>query len=140
MAGPVRLKSLVNPTTLFGRKTQCTNASIVQAIVTQPPTYLPEIDINQNTRAFIENPLRRYTPEALDAMVNQFVEEEGLGYLGDLLRKGAQIGRDPFAPQVAPDLDEDSLEALRDENRYPFRHPHKFWLTISILCCGALLQ
>lgn len=139
MARPVALKSLVNPTTLFGRN-QCTNASIVQAIVTQPPIYLPEIDINQNTRAFIENPLRRYTPEALDAMVNKFIEEEGLDHLGDLLRKGAQIGRDPFAPQVAQDLDEAELEALRDENRHPFRHPHKFWLTISILCCGALLQ
>jgi hypothetical protein len=112
----------------------------VQAIVTQPPTYQPEIDINQNTRAFIENPLRRYTPEALEAMVNQFIAEEGLGDLGDLLHKGAQIGRDPFAPQVAQDLDDVELEALRDENRHPFRHPHKFWLTISILCCGAMLQ
>jgi hypothetical protein len=112
----------------------------VQAIVTQPPTYQPEIDINQNTRAFIENPLRRYTPEALEAMVNQFIAEEGLGDLRDLLHKGAQIGRDPFAPQVAQDLDGVELEALRDENRHPFRHPHKFWLTISILCCGAMLQ
>ena len=110
----------------------------MQAIVTQPPTYQPEIDINQNTRAFIENPLRRYTPEALEAMVNQFIADEGLGDLGDLLRTGAQIGRDPFA--VAQDLDQVELEALQDENRHPFRHPHKFWLTMSILCCGAMLQ
>lgn len=96
--------------------------------------------MNQNTRAFIENPLRKYTPEALDALVNSFVEEMGLHDLADSLHKGAQIGRDPFAPQVARDLDESELEALKDENRHPFRHPPKFWLTISLLCCGALLQ
>lgn len=96
--------------------------------------------MNQNTRAFIENPLRKYTPEALDALVNSFIEEVGLQDLADSLSKGAQIGRDPFAPQVAKDLDETELEALRDENRHPFRHPPKFWLTISLLCCGALLQ
>lgn len=112
----------------------------MQVVVNQPPTYLPEIDINQNTRAFIENPLRRYSPEALDTMVNIFIEEQGLEGLEDLLHKGAQIGRDPFAPQVANDLDEAELEALRDENRHPFRHPPKFWLTISLLCCGAMLQ
>jgi hypothetical protein len=113
---------------------------MVQVIVTQPPTHLPEIDINQNTRAFIENPLRRYTPEALEAMVNKFIGEQDLDNLGDLLRKGAQIGRDPFAPQVAQGLNEVELEALRDENRHPFRHPPKFWLTVSLLCCGAMLQ
>ena len=95
--------------------------------------------MNQNTRAFIENPLRRYTPEALDAVVNRFIEENDLDDLV-LLRKGAQIGRDPFAPQVAKDLDEAELEGLRDENRHPFRHPSKFWITISLLCCGAILQ
>jgi hypothetical protein len=74
-------------------------------------------------------------------MVNNFIEEEpGLEDIGDLLRKGAQIGRDPFAPQVAKYLGEAELEALRDENRRPFRHPQKFWLTISLLCCGAMLQ
>ena len=73
-------------------------------------------------------------------MVNTFIEEQGLEDLRDLLRKGAHIGRDPFAPQVANDLDGAQREALKDENRLPFRHPPKFWLTISLLCCGAMLQ
>jgi hypothetical protein len=89
----------------------------VQAVVNQPPTHNPEIDINQNTRGFIKNPLRRYIPEGLEAVVSKFIEEQGLDDLGDLLRKGTQIGRDPFAPQVAKDLDDTDLEGLRDENR-----------------------
>lgn len=71
-------------------------------------------------------------------MVSSFTGEQGLEDLEDMLRKGAQIGRDPFAPQVR--LDEAEQEALRAENRHPFRHPPKFWLTISLLCCGAMLQ
>ena len=38
----------------------------------------PEIDINQNTRAFSENPLHRYTPEKLEVAVKNFVAEHGL--------------------------------------------------------------
>ena len=72
--------------------------------------------------------------------MNSFIDEQGLEDIGDLLRKGAQVGRDPFAPQVANDLQETELEALKEENRHPFRHPPKFWLTISLLCSGAMLQ
>ena len=139
MASPVAMKGLVSSAS-HALKGQPANAPSAQKLVTQPPNYEPEIDINNNSRAFIENPLRRHSPEGLEAMVARFVEEQGLHDIGDLLHKGAQIGRDPFAPQVVTDLSEPEREALKDENRHRFRHPPKFWLTISLLCCGAILQ
>lgn len=95
---------------------------------------------HKSTR-FMQNPLRRFSPEELDVDVDMFLgRNRKLEDLRELLRQGAQIARDPFAPQAVKHLSTDDKKALRDENERPFRYPLKYWFTIGVCCCAAALQ
>jgi hypothetical protein len=99
------------------------------------------IDPNHKSTRFMQNPLQQYSPEELDVEVDLFVDRNHeLEELRELLHLGAQIARDPFAPQAAKDLLPDDQQALKDENERPFRYPLKYWFTIGACCCAAALQ
>lgn len=90
---------------------------------------------------FMQNSLRQFSPEELDAEVDMFVGRNSeLKDLLELLRQGAQIARDPFAPQSAKGLLPEDQKALRDENEHPFRYPLKYWFTIGVCCFSGALQ
>jgi len=99
-----------------------------------------DIVINDNTQALIQNPLRQFSPEELAEAVDIFAEQHHLEDIKDVLQKGAQIARDPYAPQSQRELTKEELDALRAENQHPLRQPSKFWLTIVLCCFAAILQ
>lgn len=88
----------------------------------------------------IENPLGHLTPEQLLRDVRDFARSKNLESHLDLLKKGAQIAKDPRFYEAVPGITEDEKKALRDEDYHRFRQPMALYITIITCSVGAAVQ
>ncbi|KAL8746252.1 MAG: hypothetical protein Q9190_001708 [Brigantiaea leucoxantha] len=101
---------------------------------------LKGVDLNRNVEALIENPLAHHTPESLLRDVTEFAETKGLGEFLPLLKKGAQIAKDPRFFEAVRGITDQEKQALRDEDLRRFRQPASLYITIITCCVGAAVQ
>ncbi|CAF9916300.1 MAG: hypothetical protein HETSPECPRED_002817 [Heterodermia speciosa] len=101
---------------------------------------LKGVDLNRNIEALIENPLAHLTPEQLQRDVRAFARSKGLEDHLDLLKKGAQIAKDPRYFETIPGVTDEEKQALRDEKSHRFRQPFALYLTIIVCSIGAAVQ
>lgn len=92
------------------------------------------------SRFSIENPLAHLTPDQLQRDVRAFARSKGLEDYLDLLRRGAQIAKDPRYFETIPGVTEHEKQALRDEKSHRFRQPLALYLTIIVCSIGAAVQ
>lgn len=88
----------------------------------------------------IENPLAHLTPEQLLRDVRDFARSKHLEEHLDLLRKGAQVAKDPRFFEAIRGITEVEKKALRDEEHHRFRQPIALYVTIITCSVGAAVQ
>ena len=88
----------------------------------------------------IENPLGYLTPEQLLRDVRDFARTKKLEEHLDLLKKGAQIAKDPRCFEVVRGITESEKRALHNESYRRFRQPAALYITIIVCCIGATVQ
>ncbi|KAL9046433.1 MAG: hypothetical protein Q9214_000729 [Letrouitia sp. 1 TL-2023] len=101
---------------------------------------LKGVDLNRNVEALIENPLASHTPESLLRDVTEFARDKNLTEHLPLLKKGAQIAKDPRFFETVRGITDYEKQALRDEDNHRFRQPLPLYLTIITCCVGAAVQ
>ncbi|KAL2050299.1 hypothetical protein ABVK25_009407 [Lepraria finkii] len=101
---------------------------------------LAHVDLNRNVDALIENPLGHLTPEQLLRDVRDFARSKNLESHLELLKKGAQIAKDPRFYEAVRGITEDEKKALRDEEYHRFRQPIALYVTIITCSVGAAVQ
>jgi hypothetical protein len=72
--------------------------------------------------------------------VRDFARSKNLESHLDLLKKGAQIAKDPRFYEAVPGITEDEKKALRDEDYHRFRQPMALYITIITCSVGAAVQ
>ena len=80
------------------------------------------------------------TPEQLERDVRAFVRSKNLENHFELLKRGAQIAKDPRYFEHISGVTEYEKKALRDENARRFRQPLALYLTVIICSIGAAVQ
>jgi len=101
------------------------------------------VNLNSNLEAKIQNPLAGVPQAALLSRVDHFAETRGLKHVLPLLRKGALVAKDPTNYEDITGeeaLDEDEIEALRDEVLHKWRQPKALYITIVLCSIGAAVQ
>jgi hypothetical protein len=91
----------------------------------------------------IQNPLAGVPQAALLARVEYFAKTRGLTHILPLLRKGALVARDPTNYEDitgSEELDDNEIEALRDEVLHKWRQPTALYITIVLCSIGAAVQ
>lgn len=88
----------------------------------------------------IENPLGHLTPEQLLRDVREFARSKGLDEYLSLLKKGAQIAKDPRCYEVVRGITDSEKEALYNEENHRFRQPFALYATIAVCSVGAAVQ
>lgn len=88
----------------------------------------------------IENPLAHLTPEQLLRDVRDFARTNHLEELAELLKKGAQVAKDPRFFEAIRGITEVEKQALRDEENHRFKQPIALYITIITCCVGAAVQ
>ena len=88
----------------------------------------------------IENPLAHLTPEQLLRDVRDFAREQRLEPHVEILKKGAQIAKDPRFFEAIRGITEPEKQALRDEENHRFKQPIALYLTIITCSVGAAVQ
>ena len=91
-------------------------------------------------RNSIENPLGHLTPEQLLRDVREFARSKGLDQHLSLLKKGAQIAKDPRCFEVVRGITEEEKNALYDEEHHRYKQPFALYATIVTCCIGAAVQ
>lgn len=72
--------------------------------------------------------------------VKSFARNNTLEQHLDLLKKGAQIAKDPQFFDVVRGITEPEKQALRDEQYHRYRQPFSLYATIVTCCVGAAVQ
>ena len=88
----------------------------------------------------IENPLGHLTPEQLLRDVRDFARSKNLEAHLDLLKKGAQIAKDPRFYEAIRGITEEEKKALHNEDYHRFRQPIALYLTVITCSVGAAVQ
>lgn len=88
----------------------------------------------------IENPLAHLTPEQLLRDVRDFARANHLEEHVELLKKGAQVAKDPRFYEAIRGITENEKQALRDEEYRRFKQPMALYLTIITCSVGAAVQ
>ncbi|KAL9635848.1 MAG: hypothetical protein Q9164_003211, partial [Protoblastenia rupestris] len=101
---------------------------------------LKHVDLNHNVEALIENPLGHLTPEQLLRDVREFARAKKLDAHLDLLKKGAQIAKDPTCFEVVRGITEEEKLALYNETHHRFRQPWGLYISTIVCCIGATVQ
>ncbi|KAF6226064.1 hypothetical protein HO133_008928 [Letharia lupina] len=101
---------------------------------------LAHVDLNRNVEALIENPLAHLTPEQLLRDVRDFARANHLEEHVELLKKGAQVAKDPRFYEAIRGITETEKQALRDEEYRRFKQPIALYLTIITCSVGAAVQ
>ena len=130
---PARPKMLSKESILIGTSKHCED---LQTYILIRPCLLTKA----TSRYSIENPLVHLTPEQLQRDVRAFARSKGLEEHLDVLKKGAQIAKDPRYYETIPGVTEYEKQALRDERARRFRQPLALYLTIIICSIGAAVQ
>ncbi|KAL9137568.1 MAG: hypothetical protein Q9175_001222 [Cornicularia normoerica] len=101
---------------------------------------LSRVDLNRNVEALIENPLAHLTPELLLRDVRDFARANHLEEHVELLKKGAQVAKDPRFFEAIRGITETEKQALRDEENHRFKQPIALYITIITCSVGAAVQ
>lgn len=101
---------------------------------------LGHVDLNRNIEALIENPLSHLTPEQLLRDVRDFARTNHLEEHVDLLKKGAQVAKDPRFFEAIRGITETEKHALRDEENRRFKQPIALYITVITCSVGAAVQ
>ena len=91
----------------------------------------------------IKNPLIGIPRRTLLSDVDEFCRDKGLETYRDIIRKGALVAQDPsgYEDITGPDaLNQDEIQALRDEILHKWRIPRALYLTIITCSVGAAVQ
>jgi hypothetical protein len=88
----------------------------------------------------IRNPLVGVSREVLMQDVENYANENDLGDIIELLRKGALVAQSPEMVDVIPDLDETERESLRREITNKWRQPKILYFTIILNSIAAAIQ
>ena len=88
----------------------------------------------------IENPLAHLKPEQLLRDVRDFARANNLEEHVELLKKGAQVAKDPRFFEAIRGITEIEKQALRDEENRRFRQPIALYITIVTCSVGAAVQ
>lgn len=72
--------------------------------------------------------------------VREFARSKGLDEHLSLLKKGAQVAKDPRCFEVVRGITEEEKQALNDEEHHRFKQPFALYVTIIICCVGAAVQ
>lgn len=101
---------------------------------------LARVDLNRNVEALIENPLAHLTPEQLLRDVRDFTRANHLEEHAELLKRGAQVAKDPRFFEAIRGITEVEKQALQDEEYHRFKQPIALYTTIITCCVGAAVQ
>ncbi|KAK5134067.1 hypothetical protein LTR08_006957 [Meristemomyces frigidus] len=99
-----------------------------------------DTDINNNSSARIRNPLAGISHQTLMRDVEEFGEEFQLSDIVPLLKKGALVAQNPGEFENVEGLQEDELEALRNEIVHKWRQPRAMYFTVILCSVGAAVQ
>ena len=88
----------------------------------------------------IENPLAHLKPEQLLRDVRDFARANNLEEHVELLKKGAQVAKDPRIFEAIRGITEIEKQALRDEENRRFRQPIALYITVVTCSVGAAVQ
>jgi len=72
--------------------------------------------------------------------VREFARAKHLEEHLDLLRRGAQIAKDPRFYESIRGITEEEKQALRDEDYHRFKQPWSLYITIITCSVGAAVQ
>lgn len=72
--------------------------------------------------------------------VETFARDNGLLEFVDVLKKGARVAQNPGNFEEIESLEQEELEALRQEKDHKWKHPRSLYLTIMVCSIGAAVQ
>ena len=72
--------------------------------------------------------------------MREFARSKGLDEYLSLLKKGAQIAKDPRSYEVVRGITDAEKEALYNEENHRFRQPIALYITIMVCSVGAAVQ
>lgn len=100
------------------------------------------VNFNRNIYAEIENPLDRFTPEALSLDISQFAQQYDLSEVIELelLQRAGQLARDRRAYGTIKGLSQEERDALQDERDRRFKQPLALYITVVVCSLGAAVQ
>lgn len=91
--------------------------------------------------AGIGNPLKDIPKDQLSEYVTQFHQDKGLSPdILPLLKKGALVAQNPVGFESIEELDEDDVQALREETTHRWKHPWPLYYTIFLNSIAAAIQ
>lgn len=111
--------------------------ALYDQLTTQSMHYIADLGVNDGR---IENPLAHLTPEQLLRDVRDFAHANHLEEHVELLKKGAQVAKDPRVFEAIPGITETEKQALRDEEDHRFKQPIALYITIITCSVGAAVQ
>ena len=88
----------------------------------------------------IKNPLAGISHQTLMRDVEEFAQEFQLNEIVPLLKKGALVAQNPAEFESVEGLQEDELEALRNEVIHKWRQPRALYFTVILCSVGAAVQ
>ncbi|KAF4987953.1 hypothetical protein FDECE_15236 [Fusarium decemcellulare] len=101
------------------------------------------VNLHANVEAKIKNPLWGIPRARLMAEVDDFCSRKDLEDYRPLIRKGALVAQDPTGYEdIEGDekLDDEEIQALRDEILHKWRVPFVLYLTVATCSIGAAVQ
>jgi hypothetical protein len=72
--------------------------------------------------------------------VENYAQENGLGDILPMLRKGALVAQNPHSIDTIPDLTDDERTALHNETTHRWKHPKILYFTIILNSIAAAIQ
>lgn len=88
----------------------------------------------------IKNPLAGLPHDRLMRNVDEFANENGLGHISELMKRGALVAQDPANFEEVDGLRDDEREALRNEVLHKWRQPTSMYFTVILCSIGAAVQ
>ncbi|KAG8349831.1 hypothetical protein FVEN_g11982 [Fusarium venenatum] len=101
------------------------------------------VNLHANVEAKIKNPLWGLPRARLLADVDDFCRKKDLDHYRPLIRKGALVAQDPTGYEdIEGDekLNDEEIQALRDEILHKWRVPFVLYLTVATCSIGAAVQ
>ncbi|CAF3512962.1 unnamed protein product [Fusarium graminearum] len=101
------------------------------------------VNLHANVEAKIKNPLWGLPRARLLADVDDFCRKKDLDHYRPLIRKGALVAQDPTGYEdIEGDekLNDEEVQALRDEILHKWRVPFVLYLTVATCSIGAAVQ
>lgn len=98
------------------------------------------IDLNNNTKARISNPLAKLSKAQLLDDAENFARAKGLEDEVDLIKRGALLAQNPAGFEHIDELSTEEKAAIDNEIKHKWSHPLTLYLTIFLCSIGAATQ